>query len=203
MRTAAGKSLLVWDNAPPHHTRLARETAEATGIMILPLPFRSPELMPCEDSGGRLKRVVAANRAYADVDELARRGMDWLDDRTPDEILRIAGCYRPSSTGYLLSAMPRKPIWVPARTALPTPAKTSTNVPTSSAAYFCTTGSFCDPSRRGEQPHTAHHAPAPMPDANGSGNHPPTSEMREALLSSHAACQMTSHDDARFSSFTW
>jgi len=90
-RTPAGKSLLVWDNAPPHHTRLARETAAATGIAVLPLPFRSPELMPCEDVWREMKRVVAANRAYADVDELAQRGVDWLDDRSPDELLRIAG----------------------------------------------------------------------------------------------------------------
>lgn len=90
-RTAAGKSLLVWDNAPPHHTRIARETAEAVGIAIAPLPFRAPELMPCEDVWREMKRTVAANRAYGDVDELAQRGVTWLDERTPDELLRIAG----------------------------------------------------------------------------------------------------------------
>ncbi len=90
-RTAAGRSLLVWDNAPPHHTRLARETATATGIAVLPLPFRSPELMPCEDLWREMKRVVAANRAYADVDALAQRGVGWLDDHTPADRLRITG----------------------------------------------------------------------------------------------------------------
>lgn len=90
-RAPAGKSLLVWDNALPHHTRAARETAEATGITIVPLPFRSPELMPCEDLWREMKRVVAANRAYADVDELAQRGVNWLDDCSPNEILRVAG----------------------------------------------------------------------------------------------------------------
>jgi transposase len=90
-RTAAGRSLLVWDNAPPHHTRAARETADATGIAVLPLPFRSPELMPCEDVWRELKGVVAANRAYADVDALAARAVAWLDDHTPPEMLRIAG----------------------------------------------------------------------------------------------------------------
>ena len=91
VRTVAGHSLLVWDNAPPHHTRLARETAEAVGIAILPLPFRSPELMPCEDVWREMKRVVAANRAYADVDELAARAVAWLDDHSPTDLLRIAG----------------------------------------------------------------------------------------------------------------
>jgi len=90
-RTAAGKSLLVWDNASPHQTRVARETAQATGIAVLPLPFRSPELMPCEDVWREMKRGVAANRAYANVDELAQWEVGWLDDRSPDEILCTAG----------------------------------------------------------------------------------------------------------------
>ncbi|HEY8291993.1 MAG TPA: IS630 family transposase, partial [Thermomicrobiales bacterium] len=90
-RTPAGRSLLVWDNAPAHHTRVPRETAAAVGITILPLPFRAPELMPCEDVWRELKRVVAANRAYADVDELVARAVAWLDDRTPEQILHLSG----------------------------------------------------------------------------------------------------------------
>jgi transposase len=93
VRTPAGRSLLVWDNAPAHHTRLARETAEAVGIAVMPLPFRSPELMPCEDIWREMKRVVAANRVYADVDDLAQRGVGWPDERTPDDLLRIAGLH--------------------------------------------------------------------------------------------------------------
>lgn len=90
-RTAAGRSLLVWDNAPPHHTHVARETAEATGIAIRSLPFRSPELMPCGDVWRGMKGMVAANRAYADVDELAARAVAWLDAQSPADLLRIAG----------------------------------------------------------------------------------------------------------------
>ncbi len=41
--------LLIWDNAPPHHTHVARDAAHAAGIEIAWLPFRSPELNPCED----------------------------------------------------------------------------------------------------------------------------------------------------------
>ena len=70
---------------------LARETAEAVEIAIVPLPFCSPELMPCQDVWREIKRVVAANRAYADVDELAGHAVGWLDDFTPAELLRIAG----------------------------------------------------------------------------------------------------------------
>jgi len=38
-----------------------------------------------------MKRVVAANRAYADVDELAQRAVGWLDDHTPTDLLRLSG----------------------------------------------------------------------------------------------------------------
>jgi DDE superfamily endonuclease len=88
--------LLVWDNAPPHHTHAARDAAIAAGITIGWLPFRSPELNPCEAGAPwaawrEMKRVVAANRAYESVDELAERGMNWLDDHSPDALLHIAG----------------------------------------------------------------------------------------------------------------
>ena len=88
--------MVVWDNAPEHQTRLARETAEAVGIVLVSLPYRSPELMPCEAGAlwaawRELKRTVAANRADADVEELAARAVAWLDARIPTELLRIAG----------------------------------------------------------------------------------------------------------------
>ena len=83
--------LLLWDNAPPHHTHAARDAAVAAGIAIGWLPFRSPELNGCEDIWRGMKRVVAANRAYETVDELAERGVNWLDDHTPQEMLHIAG----------------------------------------------------------------------------------------------------------------
>jgi transposase len=85
--------LLLWDNAPPHRTRLAREAAAAAGIEIAWLPFRSPELNPCEDLWRRLKATVAANRAYPSVDELARRAEAWLIQLTPDDALRHAGLH--------------------------------------------------------------------------------------------------------------
>jgi transposase len=83
--------LLVWDNAPPHHTKLARNVAAATGVDLTWLPFRSPELNPCEDLWRHLKRVVAANRAYPSIDELATRAVAWLDALAPDDIRRLAG----------------------------------------------------------------------------------------------------------------
>jgi transposase len=90
-RRPAVPKLLIWDNAPPHHTRLVRQTAEAAGIVLGWLPFRSPELNPCEDLWRRLKAVVAANRAYPSVDELAARTTAWLDSLSPADVLRYAG----------------------------------------------------------------------------------------------------------------
>ena len=83
--------LLVWDNAPPHHPKVVRQAAEETHIQIAFLPFRAPELMPCEDLWRQLKAVVAANRAYADVNELAQRAVAWLDTIPRAERLRRAG----------------------------------------------------------------------------------------------------------------
>jgi transposase len=83
--------LLIWDNAPPHHTRRARQAADDAGIELAWLPFRSPELNPCEDVWRRLKAVVAANRAYPSVDELAARAVAWLDGLSAADVLRLAG----------------------------------------------------------------------------------------------------------------
>lgn len=83
--------LLVWDNNPPHHTRIVREAADAAGIELVFLPFRAPELNPCEDLWRPLKGTVAANRCDPEVDQLAQRAVRWLDDHPPAEIRRIAG----------------------------------------------------------------------------------------------------------------
>jgi transposase len=83
--------LLVWDNAPPHHTRRARQAAADARIELAWLPFRSPELNPCEDLWRQLKAVVAANRAYPSVDDLAARATAWLDGLSSTDVLRLAG----------------------------------------------------------------------------------------------------------------
>lgn len=71
--------LLIWDNAPPHKPHRVREVAAAVGITVIFLPFRSPELNPCEDLWRGLKQEVAANRAYPTVDDLATHAVAWLD----------------------------------------------------------------------------------------------------------------------------
>ena len=75
--------LLIWDNAPPHHPRRVAAAAAAANITLAFLPFRSPELMPLEDLWRARKQQIAANRAYASLDELVARALTWLETMTP------------------------------------------------------------------------------------------------------------------------
>jgi transposase len=83
--------LLLWDNAPPHHPHRVRDAAQAAGITVAFLPFRSPELMPLEELWRGLKGEIAANRAYPTIEELATRAVAWLGALTDDERRRRCG----------------------------------------------------------------------------------------------------------------
>lgn len=87
--------LLLWDNHPAHRTKVVQEMAQAVGVELAWLPYRSPELNPCEDLWRPMKAQVAANRAHPQVDALAAQAMDWLAGRTPEERLRTAGLRSP------------------------------------------------------------------------------------------------------------
>ena len=83
--------LLIWDNNPPHKPRRVQEAATAAGITIAWLPFRSPELNPCEDLWLHLKAAVAANRVFTQMDHLAAHALAWLEALAPTDCLRLAG----------------------------------------------------------------------------------------------------------------
>src|SRR5262249_60671540 len=89
LRAAPGRvwpevpKLLVWDNAPPHHPKRVQAVAAAANIRLGFLPFRAPELMPCEDLWRLAKAVVAANRVYQVVQEQAERAVTWLAALSP------------------------------------------------------------------------------------------------------------------------
>ena len=83
--------LLIWDNAPPHHPKRVLEAAERAHITIAWLPFRAPELNPCEDLWRLMKAVVAANRCAPDLDHLAQQAVDWLTTLSPYDRLRCSG----------------------------------------------------------------------------------------------------------------
>lgn len=87
--------LLIWDNAPPHHPTRVRQAAAAVGVEIAWLPFRAPELNPCEDLWRVLKAKVAANRVYAEVADLAAAASRWLSDLTTAQIRRSSGLTSP------------------------------------------------------------------------------------------------------------
>lgn len=83
--------LLIWDNAPPHHPHRVRDAAQAAGITLAFLPFRSPELMPLEDLWRGLKQTIAANRAYPSLEDLTEHALDWLTTMSNDDRLRRCG----------------------------------------------------------------------------------------------------------------
>jgi transposase len=83
--------LLIWDNAPPHHPKRVLAAAERAHITIAWLPFRAPELHPCEDLWRLMKAVVAANRVASRLDDLARQAADWLVALSPYDRLRCSG----------------------------------------------------------------------------------------------------------------
>lgn len=83
--------LLIWDHAPPHHPKRVLEAAARHHITIVWLPFRAPELNPCEDLWRLMKAVVAANRCASDLDALAQQAVTWLDALSPDDRLRCSG----------------------------------------------------------------------------------------------------------------
>jgi transposase len=85
--------LLVWDNAPPHHPKRVLAAAQAAHITIAFLPFRAPELMPCEDLWRLTKAVVAANRAHAAIQEQAERAVAWLANLSPFDRLLKSGLF--------------------------------------------------------------------------------------------------------------
>ena len=87
--------LLIWDNAPPHHPRRVQQAAAAVGVEIAWLPFRVPELNPCEDLWRLLKARVAANRVYAEVADLAAAASRWLTALTTADVLRSSGLTSP------------------------------------------------------------------------------------------------------------
>ncbi len=85
--------LLVWDNAPPHHPKRGQAAAAAANIRIVFLPFRAPELMPCEDLWRLAKAQVAANRVYTAVQEQAERAVAWLAALSPFDRLLKTGLF--------------------------------------------------------------------------------------------------------------
>src|SRR5260221_650395 len=89
LRPAVPKRL-IWDDAPPHHPKRVLEAAARAHITIAWLPFRAPELNPCEDLWRLMKAVVAPNRCAPNLDELAHQPGAWLAALSPNDRFRCA-----------------------------------------------------------------------------------------------------------------
>ena len=74
----------------PNACRPSAAAASSSQITIAWLPFRAPELMPCEDLWRLTKAVVAANPVY-EVEALAEHAVDGSQPSPPYERLRQSG----------------------------------------------------------------------------------------------------------------
>ena len=83
--------LLIWDHAPPPHPKRVLEAAARAHITMAWLPFRAPELHPCEDLWRLMQAVVAATRCAPDLDALAHQAAAWLAALSPYDRLRCSG----------------------------------------------------------------------------------------------------------------
>jgi len=86
-----GRVLLVWDQARWHTSGMVTEWIEKQDrLEVLLLPPRAPETNPIEDLWREMKRAVAACLERS-LDRLEEACLQFLDQQTPDDILRIIG----------------------------------------------------------------------------------------------------------------
>ncbi len=80
---------LILDRGSSHvHNRAY---ARKMRISLIWLPKACPKLNPVEDLWRELKRTVAADRCYPDIQELVERAIRWMVSLTPRQALRKAG----------------------------------------------------------------------------------------------------------------
>jgi DDE superfamily endonuclease len=66
------------------------------GIELVWLPKQGPEWNAMDHWWRELKRLIAANRQAASIDELAGQAADWVLGLRPREALRKAGILSPT-----------------------------------------------------------------------------------------------------------
>ena len=77
-------------DADPCHTAQA-SLQKATGMTLLWLPKRSPELNPMETLWGQGKDVISANKQYATIDDQVERFVMHLYSLSNPEALHLSG----------------------------------------------------------------------------------------------------------------
>ena len=69
---------LLADRASAHTDHRTQSLAQALSIRFIWLPKQAPELSPMDQLWRELKRLVAANRQAASIDELATQAANWV-----------------------------------------------------------------------------------------------------------------------------
>jgi transposase InsO family protein len=86
---------LLLDQGPAHTAAPTRRLAAELGIELVWLPRQWPELNAMDQLWRELKRLVAANRQAASIEDLAQQAEDWVLGLRPREALRQAGLLSP------------------------------------------------------------------------------------------------------------
>jgi transposase len=84
------------DRAPAHTDAETLRLAVELGIELVWLPQQWPERNAMDQLWKELKRLLAANRQAAHIDELAEKAADWVLQLRPREALRKAGILSPT-----------------------------------------------------------------------------------------------------------
>jgi hypothetical protein len=82
---------LILDRAPCHEAHKSQMLAGRLDIGLLWLPTQCPELNPVDHLWRELKRLIAANRQFQTIDEVARYAENWFLRLTARAALRKAG----------------------------------------------------------------------------------------------------------------
>lgn len=70
--------------------------AAELGIQLIWLPKQWPELNAMDHLWKELKRLIAANRQAAGIDDLAEQAIEWVLQLHPQQALRKAGVLSPT-----------------------------------------------------------------------------------------------------------
>src|SRR6266568_3028805 len=82
---------LLLDEDPSHTAAGSQRLAERSGIELIWLPKRAPELNPLDHLWGDGKDEVSANKQYESIDDHVGRFLCYLEDLSPREALKRAG----------------------------------------------------------------------------------------------------------------
>jgi transposase len=99
LRCRYAKARTIWlllDRAPAHTDAKTLHRAGELGIELVWLPKQWPELNAMDHLWKELKRLIAANRQAANIEQLAAEATEWVLQLRPREALRKAGILSPA-----------------------------------------------------------------------------------------------------------